>query len=125
MTISKVVGGPWQARRHVTTRFRFDAPMTMRQRLKDRRACESFDLEVAGQRYTATIGRHADGTIGEIFLQSHKPGSQSDSNARDAGIAASLALQFGCPLETLRHALLRDSHGWPSTPLGAAVDRLA
>jgi len=22
----------------------------------------------------------------------------------------------------LRHALLRDSHGWPSTPLGAAVD---
>jgi ribonucleoside-diphosphate reductase alpha chain len=99
--------------------------MTMRQRLKDRRACESFNLEVAGQRYTATIGRHADGTIGEIFLQSRKPGSQSDSNARDAGIAASLALQFGCPLETLRHALLRDSHGWPSTPLGAAVDRLA
>ena len=99
--------------------------MTMRQRLKDRRACESFDLEVAGQRYTATIGRHADGAIGEIFLQSRKPGSQSDSNARDAGIAASLALQFGCPLETLRHALLRDSHGWPSTPLGAAVDRLA
>ena len=94
----------------------------MRQRLKDRRPCESFDLEVAGQRYTATIGRHADDTIGEIFLQSHKPGSQSDSNARDAGIAASLALQFGCPLETLRHALLRDSHGWPSTPLGAAID---
>jgi ribonucleoside-diphosphate reductase alpha chain len=94
----------------------------MRQRLKNRRACESFELEVAGQRYTATIGRQADGTIGEIFLQSHKPGSQSDSNARDAGIAASLALQFGCPLETLRHALLRDSHGWPSTPLGAAID---
>ena len=94
----------------------------MRQRLKNRRACESFDLEVAGQCYMATIGRHADGTIGEIFLQSRKPGSQSDSNARDAGIAASLALQFGCSLETLRHALLRDSHGWPSTPLGVAVD---
>ena len=94
----------------------------MRQRLKDRRACESFDLEVAGQRYTATIGRHADGTIGEIFLQSHKSGSHSDANARDAAVAASLAIQFGCPLETLRHALLRDSHGQPSTPLGAAVD---
>ena len=92
----------------------------MRQRLENRRGCESFDLEVAGQRYTATIGRHA--AIGEIFLQSRKPGSQSDSNARDAGIAASLALQFGCPLETLRRALLRDSHEWPSTPLGAAVD---
>jgi len=54
----------------------------MRQRLKDRRACESFELEVAGQRYTATIGRYVDGTIGEIFLQSRKPGSQSDANAR-------------------------------------------
>ena len=97
----------------------------MRQRLENRRGYESFDLKVAGQRYTATIGRHADGTIGEIFLQSHKPGSQSNANARDAAVAASLALQFGCPLETLRHALLRDSHGWPSTPLGAAVDRLA
>ena len=94
----------------------------MRQRLKDRRACESFDLEVDGQHFTATVGRYADGTIGEIFLQSRNPGSQSDANARDAAVAASLALQFGCPLETLRRALLRDSHGWPSTPLGAAVD---
>jgi hypothetical protein len=94
----------------------------MRQRLKDRRGCESFDLEVDGQHFTATVGRYADGTIGEIFLQSRKPGSQSDANARDAAVAASLALQFGCPLETLRRALLRDSHGWPSTPLGAAVD---
>jgi hypothetical protein len=30
----------------------------------------------------------------------------------------SLALQFGCPVETLQRALLRDSHGRP----GAAVD---
>jgi hypothetical protein len=97
----------------------------MRQQLKNRRACESLDFEVAGQHFTATVGRYADGTIGEIFLQSHKPGSQSDANARDAAVAASLALQFGCPLETLRHALLRDSHGWPSTPLGAAVDAIA
>jgi hypothetical protein len=96
----------------------------MRQRLENRRGCESFDLEVAGQHFTVTVGRYADGTIGEIFLQSHKPGSQSDANARDAAVAASLALQFGCPLETLRHALLRDSHGWPSTPLGAAVDAI-
>jgi hypothetical protein len=94
----------------------------MRQRLKDRRGCESFDLEVDGQHFTATVGRYADGTIGEIFLQSRKPGSQSDANARDAAVAAALVLQFGCPLETLRRALLRDSHGWPSTPLGAAVD---
>jgi hypothetical protein len=44
---------------------------------------------------------------------------------RDAAVAASLALQFGCPLEVLQRALLRDSHGRPSTPLGAAIDRIA
>jgi hypothetical protein len=36
----------------------------------------------------------------------------------------SLALQFGCPLEILRHALLRDSQGRPSTPLVAAIDAI-
>jgi len=56
------------------------------------------------------------------FLQNHKPGLQSDSNARDAAVAASLALRHGCPPETLQRALLRDSHGRSSTPLGAAVD---
>jgi len=88
-----------------------------RNRLPNRRQAETFDLEIGGLGYAATIGRYADGTIGEIFLQSRKPGSQSD-----AAVAASLALQFGCPLETLRRALLRDSHGQPSTPLGAALD---
>jgi hypothetical protein len=62
--------------------------MTQRQRLTDRRTCETFEFEVGGQHYTATIGRFADGMIGEIFLQNHKPGSQSDSNARDAAVAA-------------------------------------
>jgi ribonucleoside-diphosphate reductase alpha chain len=75
-------------------------------------------------KYTVTVGRFADGSIGELFLQNHKPGSQSDANARDAAVAASLALQFGCPLETLQRDLLRDSQGRPSTPLGAAVDAI-
>lgn len=96
-----------------------------RQRLPNRRAAETFELEIGNLRYSATIGRYADGTVGEIFLQNHKPGSQSDSNARDAAVAASLALQHGCPLETLRRALLGDSRGRPSTPLGAAVDIIA
>jgi len=99
--------------------------MTTRARLPNRRLAESFELEVAGLRYTATIGRFPDGAIGEIFLQNHKPGSQSDSNARDAAVAASLALQHGCPLETLQRALLRDPQGRPSTPLGAAIDIIA
>jgi hypothetical protein len=96
-----------------------------RQRLPNRRIAETFELEVSGLHYTVTIGRHRDGRVLEVFLQNHKPGSQSDANARDAAVAASLALQFGCPLEVLQRALLRDSHGRPSTPLGAAIDIIA
>ena len=96
--------------------------MNARQRLPNRRLAETFDIEVAGLFYTCTVGRFPDGQIGELFPQNHKPGSQSDANARDAAVAASLALQFGCPLQTLRRALLRDPMGRASTPLGAALD---
>jgi hypothetical protein len=98
--------------------------MTARARLPNRRLAETFTLEVAGLRYTATIGRFANGAVAEVFLTNSKPSSQSDANARDAGIAASLALQFGCPLEVLQHALLRDAQGRPATPLGAAIDHI-
>ena len=66
--------------------------MSERARLPNRRASSIFELEVAGLRYTASISQFPDGRVGEIFLQNHKPGSQSDSNARDAAVAASLAL---------------------------------
>lgn len=95
-----------------------------RQRLPNRRAAESFDIDVAGLRYVCTVGRFADGQVAEVFLQSHKPGNSSDANARDAAVAASLCFQFGCPLDVLRRALLRDPHGRASTPLGAALDRI-
>ena len=52
-------------------------------------------------------------------------GWHPDANARDAAVAASLALQFGCPLETLQRAVLRDENGNASTPLGAAIDLIA
>jgi hypothetical protein len=43
----------------------------------------------------------------------------------DAAIITSLALQFGCPLETIRHALKRDGHhGIAASPIGAALDRI-
>jgi hypothetical protein len=37
---------------------------------------------------------------------------------------ASLALQFGCPLETIKHALKRDGQGTAASPIGAALDRV-
>jgi Family of unknown function (DUF6011) len=78
-----------------------------RERLINRRASLTFELELGGLRYTATVSQFPDGRVAEVFLQNHKPGSQSDANARDSAIAASLALQYGCPLEVLRRALLR------------------
>jgi hypothetical protein len=96
--------------------------MSDRHRLPNRRSSESFNFEVSGLQYHATVSRFATGEIAEIFLTNSKPSSQSDTNARDSAIAASLALQFGCPLETLRRALLRDPQGRASSPLGAALD---
>ena len=94
--------------------------MTERQSLPNRRASLVFDIELNGLRYTASVSRFPDGRVAEIFLQNHKPGSQSDMNARDSAIVASLALQHGCSLEDLRHALLRDA-----SPLGAALQEIA
>jgi hypothetical protein len=39
-----------------------------RQHLPDRRHAESFEFAVGGLRYTATVGRYPDGSIGELFL---------------------------------------------------------
>ena len=106
-----------------------------RSRLPPRRASETFRFELGGLHYHATISRfhyHATisrftegGRVAEIFLSNNKSGSQADANARDAAVAASLAFQYGCPLEVLRGALLRDMQGSPATPLGMALDIVA
>ena len=98
--------------------------MTTRERLPNRRASSTFEIEVAGLRYTGGFSQFPDGRVAEIFLQNRKPGSQSDANARDLAAAASLALQHGCPLEVLQRAVLRDAAGRASTPLGAALDAI-
>lgn len=95
-----------------------------RHRLANRRHAETFNFEIAGLHYTATIGRFPDGTLAEIFLSNHKSGSQADANARDSAVVCSIALQHGVPVETIRRALMRDSRGRATGPLGEALDRL-
>jgi hypothetical protein len=99
--------------------------MSERQRLPNRRPSETFTLECAGLKYTATISRFNDGRVGEIFLSNHKGGSHADTAARDAAIACSIALQFGADIETVRRALCRDGRGNASGPLGVALDLIA
>jgi hypothetical protein len=97
----------------------------VRKRLPNRRAATSFDFEQNGIRFVATYSHFADGGVGEIFISNHKAGSHLNACVRDLGVAASLALQFGCSLNTLRCALLRNADGSPATALGAALDIIA
>jgi hypothetical protein len=96
-----------------------------RRRLPDRRASITFDVEAFHLRFTVTASSFDDGTPGELFIQNHKAESSGGIMASDSAIAASLALQYGCPPETLRKALSRDARGNASGPLAAALDQLA
>jgi hypothetical protein len=100
--------------------------MSARRRLSDRRFAETFELEVGGLHYTATFSRFPDdGSIAELFLNNHKSNSAADTNARDAAITFSIAVQHGADPETIRHALCRDSQGNASGPLAKALDIIA
>jgi hypothetical protein len=98
--------------------------MPTRERLPDRRPCESFSFELNGLHFTATVSHFVDGRVGELFLNNHKLGNQSDTNARDAAILLSFALQHGADLAAIRKALCRDSVGRALSPIGAALDLL-
>ena len=98
---------------------------TGRQRLPNRRGSITFDVEALGLTFTVTASQFDRGELGEVFIQNHKTNSAAGILASDCAIAASLALQFGCPAETLARALSRDSRGNATGPLGAALDLLA
>jgi hypothetical protein len=99
--------------------------MTARCRLPNRRASETFEFECNALCYRATISRFPNGDLAEIFIGNAKAGSHSDSAAKDSAVVASIALQFGVPLDVIRKALLRDSQGRASSPLGVVLDQIA
>jgi hypothetical protein len=99
--------------------------MTERRRLPNRRPSENFTFELDGLRFTGTVGRYADGRISELFLNNHKFGNQSDTNARDSAIILSFAAQHGADVNAIRKALCRDGEGRALGPVGRALDILA
>ena len=100
-------------------------PGAARQRLPNRRSAETWDLEACGLHFRATVGRYNDGRIGEIFPSNTRVNSSAGVMASDAAVVASVALQYGVPLDVIRRALMRDSHGRPSGPLGVVIDLIA
>ena len=96
--------------------------MTTRTRLPNRRPCETFEFTLANLRYVASVGFDPDGSPKEIFLQAGKAGTHLAIAVQEAAILTSLALQFGCPVETIRSSALRAENGAAEGSIGHLVD---
>jgi len=92
--------------------------------LPQRRSSETFGLRFWSQNFTVTVGFYADGTPGEVFIDSGKTGQDVQSTARDAAVVLSLALQHGAAVETIRRAVTRNGAGDAASILGAVIDTL-
>jgi len=101
------------------------APRAERRKLPNRRNSETLGFRWHGMAFTATISRFPNGDLAEIFLSNGRVSTDADVAARDSAVVASIALQFGADVETLRKALLRDSRGVASGPLGTVLDMIA
>jgi hypothetical protein len=100
--------------------------MSARERIPNRRASTNFMFQCGPHSYVATISCFP-GTdrLAEVFLGNGRAGSDIDAAAKDSAVVASIALQHGVPVETIRKALLRNSDGTPASPLGSALDAIA
>ena len=99
--------------------------MTARQTLPNRRSCETVEFDHDGIRYVASIGRFPySGAISEIFVHGGKTDSAADVAAHDGAIILSLALQFGTPINAVRHALMKLRNGSAAGPIGKLLDIL-
>ncbi|MCW5697341.1 MAG: hypothetical protein KIS96_11500 [Bauldia sp.] len=96
--------------------------MTDRQRLPARRGALNFEVEHNLRRYTATLGFHDDGLVGEVFVTSTKAASDSQIIANEASVAVSFALQYGAPLDAMAAAMPRNEDGTPQGLTGAVLD---
>jgi hypothetical protein len=98
--------------------------MNARKRLPNRRSSTTFAIESQGLAFTVTVSAFDSGELAEVFITNHHAQSGAGIMASDGAIAASLALQFGCPADVLRKALSRDSGGRANGPLGCALDAI-
>jgi hypothetical protein len=99
-------------------------PPSVRDRLPNRRCAISTSFERDGAHFEMTAGFYPDGRVGEVFVNADRANSLLDFLMSDAAILASLALQYGAPLDEIRHALKRDGRGQAASPIGAALDRV-
>ena len=94
--------------------------MSDRERLPNRRVSELVDFEHGGRKWTLTVGRFADGRVGEVFLDTPKASAIGEI-AADGRNRCLGGLLFGAPLETVRHALA-DRRAAPQGATLALID---
>ncbi|MCZ6734570.1 MAG: adenosylcobalamin-dependent ribonucleoside-diphosphate reductase, partial [Planctomycetota bacterium] len=83
----------------VVTERIVDRPL--RRRLPDTRASITHRFNVAGHEGYLTVGLYTDGSPGELFITMAKEGSTIGGLMDCLGIAISVALQYGVPIESL------------------------
>ena len=93
-------------------------------RLPNKRPAVTTTFQRDGARFEMTVGYYPDGRVGEVFLNADRANSLLDFLMSDAAILASLALQYGAPLDEIMHALKRDTRGVAASPIGAALDQI-
>lgn len=93
-----------------------------RNRLPDRRPSESFCFTHGQIHGVVTVGyRLPELEPAEIFIRCGKAGTGIESEARDAAIVCSIALQHGATLADVEHSLTKTEDGRPASILGAAL----
>jgi len=107
--------------------------MSTRTRMEDRRPSERFDIQHGNQPVTfwvgyltKTKGKTTTVTLdpGEVFIQAGRSGSDLEAEARDAGVALSLALQNGIDLKSYQHSMTRLEDGRAASIIGAVIDTI-
>ena len=98
--------------------------MSARERLPDRRQCETVDLMYGGRRHHLTVGFYDDGRPGEVFLHGAKVGSDSDGLNADVAVILSRLLQHG-DTDIAAGMGRQGRSGQPISLIGAVADRIA
>jgi hypothetical protein len=96
-----------------------------RQRLPDRRAAETIQLEHGGQRFTVTVGFYPDGRPGEVFTHGIRTGSTLDALLADACVVVSCLIQHGVEPRDLASSMGRLGNAEAASVIGAVVDLVA
>jgi hypothetical protein len=91
----------------------------VRRRMPNRRPHAIEEFQFGGQTYIGFLGVYPDTREpGDVWIDVGPTGSDIEQESIATGIAASHAIQCGCPLKDLSSSLPKLSNGKPASALG-------